>query len=68
MKIEKQDVKIFIKTVFITAVAILCFAAGYFSFCRTYEEMRKNLFGDYSSAIVIGDGYIKFFDLVFHTE
>jgi hypothetical protein len=68
MKIEKQDVQIFLKTILATATAILFFAAGYFSVCRAYEAMRITLFGDHRSAVVIADGYIKFFDLEFHIE
>ncbi|MEE0929003.1 MAG: hypothetical protein UIG59_07400 [Acutalibacteraceae bacterium] len=68
MKIDVQDVKIFFKTVAVTATVILCFAAGYFSICTAYEEMRKTMFDDKRSAVIIGDGYLKFFDLEYHSE
>ena len=66
--IEKRDVAIFFKTVIVTAMAVTLFAMGYFAVCKTYEEMQKTLFGDSRSAVIIGEGYVKFFDWEYGAE
>ena len=66
--IDKRDVTIFLKTVIVTAVAVLVFAGGYFAVCKTYEAMQKTLFGDSRSAVIVGEGYIKFFDWEYISE
>lgn len=60
---NKKDVKLFFKSVFITSACICCLTSAYLGFCTAYEEMRSTCFGDDRSAVVLGDGYIKFFDM-----
>jgi hypothetical protein len=62
MKIKARDVKVFFKSAAVTALVIICFIGAYLGCCKTYEEMRKNLFDDHRSAVIIGREYIKFFD------
>lgn len=66
MKIKTEDVKIFFKTVAVTSVCIGCVAGVYLGICRAYEEMRKTFFSDTRSAVIIGEEYIKFFDLEYY--
>lgn len=49
-----------------TSVCLICLSGIYLGCCKTYEEMRKTLFDDDRSAVIIGEEYIKFFDKEFY--
>ncbi len=66
MKIKIRDIKIFFQTVVLTATCLICLSGIYIGCCKTYEEMRKTLFDDSRSAVIVGEGYIKFFDKEFY--
>ena len=58
----KENIKLFFKSAVFTAVCLCCVAGIYVGCCRAYEEMRSTCFCDDRGAVIIGDGYIKFFD------
>lgn len=66
VKIKTRDIKAFFGAMIFTGVCLACICGIYLGCCRTYEEMRKTLFGDDRSAVIIGDEYIKFFDKEFY--
>ena len=61
-----NDVKIFFKSAATTLMCLGIFTFSYLAFCETYEAMRSTLFEDTRSAVVIGENYLKFFDMEFY--
>jgi hypothetical protein len=61
--IKKQDVTIFFRSAAVTAVALLCLTGFYLGCCRSYEGVRQVCFDDRRPAVMLAEGYIKFFDL-----
>lgn len=61
-----RNVKICLKSAFITLLCIVFFAFFYLSFCRVYETMQSRLHSDERGAVVIGENYFKFFDKEFY--
>lgn len=62
MKLKKEDVNLFLRAATTTLVALLCLTIIYLGICRAYEQMRETCFADDRAAVILGDGYIKFFD------
>ena len=62
MKLKKEEVNLFFRAAATTLVVMLCLNIVYFGICRAYEQMRKTCFADDRAAVIIGEGYIKFFD------
>lgn len=60
MKIK--DVKTFCRSAYITAAVICSAVIIYLGMCKSYEAMRQTVFSDTRSAVIIGEGYFKFFD------
>ena len=58
-----RSLKIFLKTAAATAAIIVFFLSAYLGIIKTYESMQSILFSDNRAAIVIDEGYIKFFDI-----
>lgn len=53
---------LFFKTVYLTAVIILCLAFGITGIMKAYENIRRISFGEYRNAVEIRDGKFFFFD------
>ena len=58
-----RSLKIFLKTVAVTSVCIIIFLSAYLGVVRIYESMQSRLFSDERAAVVIGEDYIKFFNI-----
>lgn len=58
-----RSLKIYLKTVFVTAFCVLLLSGTYIGICNVYESMQKRLFDDERGAVVIGENYLKFFDM-----
>ena len=54
--------KDFLRKTILTFVIINCFLWGFVGVCKAYSSIRQIGFGEYRSAIEIGDGKIKIFD------
>ena len=61
-----RSLKIYLKTVAVTAFCISLVFGTYMGFCSVYEAMQKRLFDDDRGAVVIGGKYIKIFDKEFY--
>lgn len=61
-----RSLKIYFKTVAVTSFCLLLVLGTYIGFCSVYESMQKRLFDDNRGAVVIGEGYFKFFDKEFY--
>ena len=57
-----RDVKIFFRSAYITATVVCCAVILYLGVCKSYEAMRQTCFSDSRNAVILGEGYIKFFD------
>lgn len=60
-----RNLKIFFKTVAATLFCILLIVGVYIGVCRVYESMQSRLFDNRRSAVIIGEDYVKFFDIEF---
>ncbi len=58
-----RSLKTFLKTVTVTVCCILFLSFAYLGVVRIYESMQSILFADDRAAVVIGEDYIKFFDI-----
>lgn len=58
----KKNTKIFIRTVHITSVILLCLTIALWGGARSYEGIRKIGFGEERQAIEIEDGALRLFD------
>ena len=58
----KRNLRIFFKTVYITAVIIFCLVFGITGVMKAYENIREVCFGEYRNAVEIKDGRFRFFD------
>lgn len=58
----RKEVKIFFRSFALTSLIVICVSLTYLGICRVYEAMRVTLFEDTRSAVILGEGYIKFFD------
>lgn len=55
--------KRFFRCFAISLIVIGCISFGFLGIIKAYENTRRVGFGDYNSAIKIGDGEIKILDL-----
>jgi hypothetical protein len=62
-KINKERITAFLRAFFLTLVCIGCVGGIYLGCCKAYEAVRKNCFADGRGAVILTDGYIKFFDI-----
>lgn len=60
---KRKDLKAFFRAFYMTLVCIGCAAFIYLGFCSSYEAIRKTCFNDDRAAVMIDEGYFKFFDL-----
>lgn len=58
----KKNTKIFIRTVHITSVILLCLTIALWGAALSYEGIRKIGFGEQRRAIEIEEGTLHFFD------
>ncbi len=58
-----RSLKLFFKTVAATSCCLLFLSFAYLGIVRVYEAMQSRLFSDERAAVVIGEGYLKFFDI-----
>lgn len=65
MKIKVKDFKIFIRSLILSFVAIICISIIYLGIYFSYEQMSKTCFSDTRSAVIISKEYIKFFGFEF---
>lgn len=65
MIIIKSNIKIFLRTVYISSTVLFCLISGIYGIMKAYEGIRLIGFGEYRSAIEYEDGEIKIFDYVF---
>ena len=61
-----RSLKIFLKTVAATVCCLLFFLSAYLGIVKVYEAMQSRLFSDERAAVIIGEDYIKFFDIELH--
>ena len=57
-----QNSKVFLRTVYITSVILLCLFLGFYGAFKAYENMRQIAFGEYRNAVEITQDEIKIFD------
>ncbi len=57
-----QNSKVFLRTVYITSVILLCLFLGSYGAFKAYESMRRIAFGEYRNAVEITQDEIKIFD------
>lgn len=62
IKIRKETLSVFFRTMAVTAVIILCFGVIYLGCVSAYEQTRSVCFGDTRAAVILTKDYIKFFD------
>ena len=62
INLKRKEIRSFFRAFFITLVSILCVGGMYLGFCKSYEAIRKICFDDNRGAVIIGEGYVKFFD------
>ncbi len=62
-KIKDYKIKAFFRAFCVTLICIGCVAGTYLGCCEAYDAIRKTCFDDDRGAVVIGEEYIKFFDL-----
>lgn len=58
-----RSLKIFLKTVAATVCCLIFFLSAYLGVIKVYEAMHTRLFSDERAAVIIGEDYIKFFDI-----
>lgn len=58
----KRNIKIFFRTMKITALILFCLSIGFFGMAKSYESIRQIGFGEYRKAVEIENGTLKFFD------
>ena len=61
-----RSLKIFLKTFALTSCCMFFFLSAYLGVVRIYESMQSILFSDDRAAVIIGEDYIKFFDMEFY--
>lgn len=59
---KKRSFKIYIRTVKYCSLILFCLGIAFFGTAKAYENIRKTGFGEYRSAIEIGEDVIKIFD------
>ena len=58
----KRSTRLFLRSFYISSVVVFCLTLGVIGIIKAYEGIRFVGFGEYRSAIEIGDGDIKVFD------
>lgn len=58
----KRNLKIFIRSFYISAVIMLCLLFGSAGIAKAYSAMRLTAFGEYRQAIDFKDGKLRIFD------
>lgn len=61
-----RSLKIFLKTFALTICCMFFFLSAYLGVVRIYESMQSILFSDDRAAVIIGEDYLKFFDMEFY--
>ncbi len=62
IKITREALSVFFRTMAVTAVSIICILGIYLGCVNAYEQTRSVCFGDTRAAVILTKDYIKFFD------
>lgn len=62
-----RKIKVFLRTVYLTSVIIICLFVGIFGICKAYEGIRLVGFGEYRRAVEMDGEKIVFFDYEIRT-
>lgn len=62
---KSRKLKIFFRSMAATFVVIFCLSIIYFGIYFCYEQMSQTCFSDNRSAVIVSNGYIKFFGFEF---
>lgn len=57
-----KNIKIFIRSFYLSSVIIFCILIGFFGISKAYENIRLTAFGEYRDAIEINEDGIFIFD------
>lgn len=63
-----QNSKVFLRTVYITSVILLCLFLGFYGVFKAYENIRLTAFGEYRNAVQITGEEIKLFDFIIYNS
>ncbi len=63
---QKRQQTLFFRTVYITSVILFCLFIAFYGIAKAYENIRLIGFGEYRSAVELGDGEFSFFDFSFY--
>jgi len=59
---RKNKIKVFLRTMVIATVVIICFIFAFLSICKIYENIRYIGYGEYKNAIEITEENIRILD------
>ncbi len=62
----KESGKIFLRSLYMSLVVILCIFIGFFGISKSYEAIRQIGFGEHRRAVEIKEEEILFFDFSFY--
>lgn len=57
-----QTYKIFLRTIYMTSVLLLCLFLGFYGIFKAYENIRLVAFGEYRNAVEITEEEVKILD------
>ena len=64
----KESTKIFIRTVKLTSVWLVCFIIIIFGICESYTQLRRIGFGEYKNAVEYNNGVFRILDFLIDTK
>ena len=57
-----QTYEIFLRTIYMTSVILLCLFLGFYGIFKAYENIRLVAFGEYRNAVEITEEEVKLLD------